>query len=459
MPVGRRERRPALIVVAISAAVFLALQPFAKVPLAPIWAFIPVYETLVVINDLITAVLLLGQFAIVRSRAVLVLAGGYLFTASAATLHALTFPGLFSPEGLFGAGPQTTAWLFMAWHGGFPAFVAGYALLKGRGGEVAPGTARRAVASCAIAALALALGFGALATAGHDLLPVNLDGNRVLPEGFAVTSAVWGVNLAALVILCVRRPVSVIDLWLMVVMCVWLFDLALSTVLNGQRFDVGFYAGRIYGLLGVSFVLLVLLLENGQLYANLVKAHRELRRLATADPLTGIANRRAFELAIDREWRRAARSDMPLSLLMIDVDFFKRFNDSQGHVAGDECLRRVAGALAGSLKRAGDLAARYGGEEFAVILPNTSAEEARSVGEALCRAVDDLRISHDASLVASHVTISIGVASLMVRSEPKGQPSALIEAADRALYGAKHAGRHRVWDAGAMADARTAALP
>jgi diguanylate cyclase (GGDEF)-like protein len=441
------ERRRALLIVVISAGVFVVLEPLAKLPLTPIWGFIPVYETLVVINDLITAVLLLGQFAIVRSRAILILAIGYLFTASMATFHALTFPGLFSPSGLLGAGPQTTAWLYMAWHGGFPAFVVVYAVLKGRRFDYWPRADRKTVLACAIAAPLLAAGVTALVTGFQDWLPAIMEGNRYSPEEIVVAAATWGLNLLALAILWQRRPQSVIDLWLMVVMCAWVFDVALSAVVNAERFDLGFYAGRIYGLLAVSFVLMVLLLENGQLYANLVKAHAELRRLATADPLTGIANRRAFDLAIDREWRRAARAAAPLSLLMIDVDYFKRFNDSRGHVAGDQCLREIAAALAGALKRAGDLAARYGGEEFAVILSHAEAAEARAIGEALCRRVDELGIRHPDSPTAAHVTISVGVASQPPRdgAAHAGQ-SALVEAADRALYAAKRAGRHRVSD-------------
>src|SRR6266446_6199404 len=131
LPAGHGERRLALAVVLVSAAVFVIAVPLAKVRLSPVWAFIPVYQSALVINDLITAVLLFGQFSILRSRALLVLASGYLLTAFMAVSHALTFPGLFSPTGMLGAGPQSTAWLYMFWHGGFPLLVIAYALLKG----------------------------------------------------------------------------------------------------------------------------------------------------------------------------------------------------------------------------------------------------------------------------------------------------------------------------------------
>ncbi len=132
MPATRRDRMPALAVVGVSAVLFACAVPFAGVPLAPVPAFVASYQSALAINDLITAVLLFSQFAISRSRALLLLASGYLFTAMAAIVHALTFPGLFAPGGLLGAGTQTTVWLYMIWHGGFPLLVLGYALLKGK---------------------------------------------------------------------------------------------------------------------------------------------------------------------------------------------------------------------------------------------------------------------------------------------------------------------------------------
>src|SRR6185295_611857 len=135
MPATRRDRMPALAVVIVLAMLFVAAVPSAGVPLTPIPAFVASYQSALAVNDLITAVLLFSQFAVSRSRALLLLAGGYLFTAMAAIVHALTFPGLFAPGGLLGAGPQTTVWLYMIWHGAFPLLVLGYALLKARDNE------------------------------------------------------------------------------------------------------------------------------------------------------------------------------------------------------------------------------------------------------------------------------------------------------------------------------------
>jgi diguanylate cyclase (GGDEF)-like protein len=181
------------------------------------------------------------------------------------------------------------------------------------------------------------------------------------------------------------------------------------------------------------------------------RAEEQLRQQALIDGLTGIANRRAFDDALGREWRRACRSGTPLALLMIDVDHFKRYNDHYGHQAGDQCLRAVAGALAGAARRPADLVARYGGEEFAVILPGCSITDAQMVGEKMRRAVADLHLRHEASDTASEVTVSIGVSCLNTEARPCASDGdgvvagTLIADADTALYRAKTDGRNRVF--------------
>jgi diguanylate cyclase (GGDEF)-like protein len=174
--------------------------------------------------------------------------------------------------------------------------------------------------------------------------------------------------------------------------------------------------------------------------AQLEDANRKLATLSTTDGLTGLANRRHFDEVLRTECARAARVKQPLALVMLDVDHFKKFNDHYGHQAGDACLIRVAQALAAGTPRASDLTARYGGEEFAIVLPATSADEARGIGEALRRAIEGLGILH-AGAQAGQVTISVGIA---IQQGPDGDPDALLRLADAALYRAKDAGRNRV---------------
>jgi signal transduction histidine kinase len=270
-PAGHAEYRLALVAVLLSACIFLAAAPFAKVPLAKVWAFIPIYESALVIGDLITAVLMFGQYAILRSPALRVIACGYLFTALITVVHALTFPGLFTPAGLLGAGPQSTAWLYMFWHAGFPLAVIGYALLKGRRADDPPSAvrARTAVMRAVVLVAAIVVALTLLVTAGQSLLPPIMQDSHYTPVMLGIVTSVWAFSIVALAVLWWRKPHTILDLLLMVTMSAWLFDVALSAVLNGGRFDLGFYAGRIYGLLAANFVLALLLIEHTMLYARL----------------------------------------------------------------------------------------------------------------------------------------------------------------------------------------------
>lgn len=174
---------------------------------------------------------------------------------------------------------------------------------------------------------------------------------------------------------------------------------------------------------------------------------RQLLRLASIDGLTGLANRRSFDETLDQEWRRARRNRTPLSLALIDIDFFKRYNDHYGHQAGDDCLKTVATTLAHAAERPGEIVARYGGEEFAVVLPLCDATTARGLAEKMRKRVADLALPHAGSLIGDHVTISCGVATVMGDTDQSGampDEAALITAADQALYAAKEAGRDRV---------------
>jgi two-component system sensor histidine kinase/response regulator len=269
LPPSERDRRLARSMVVAAWVIFLAIAPFARTRLPEVWAFIPSYQSAMVVLDLITAALMLSQFGILRAPSLLVLAGGYLFTALMAGAHALSFPRLFGPAGLIGGGPQTTAWLYMVWHAGFPLAVIGYALLRDRPPLRHPGRAITVAILLVVVLVGVAVG---LATAGHDLLPALMTGDRYAPALPAVIAAVWTLSLAALLVLWLRRPYSALDLWLIVVMWAWVFSVALAAVLNGGRFDLGFYAGRTYGMVAACLVLLVLLIETSALYASLASS-------------------------------------------------------------------------------------------------------------------------------------------------------------------------------------------
>lgn len=186
---------------------------------------------------------------------------------------------------------------------------------------------------------------------------------------------------------------------------------------------------------------LAIAIQQAELYQQLQAANQELERLASSDGLTQLANRRRFDQYLAKEWRRLEREQAPLSLILCDVDYFKIYNDTYGHQAGDCCLQKVAAALSHAVKRPADLVARYGGEEFAVILPRTEVEGAYQVAEKIRTSVLGLKTPHAGSPINEYVTISLGVASAIPQ---RGFPPAeLIAMADEALYQAKQAGRDR----------------
>jgi two-component system, cell cycle response regulator len=176
-----------------------------------------------------------------------------------------------------------------------------------------------------------------------------------------------------------------------------------------------------------------------RLEQSLQAANAELEQLATLDGLTQVANRRKFDDYLEQEWQRSIRSQQPLSLIMFDIDSFKRYNDYYGHQTGDTCLIEIARSVQATVHRATDLVARYGGEEFAVILPNTSLAGAIAIAQQVRQAIKALAIPHAYSDVSAFISVSLGIASLV--PTPKASPKQLIAHADRALYRAKQQGR------------------
>jgi signal transduction histidine kinase len=281
--VGSRELRVCLVLIGISAVVFVVCVPYVRmsVPASP--AFVAIYNSVSILNDFITCIILFGQFSILRSRALLVLASGYLFASLISIVQLLAFPGLFVAGGLLGAGPQTALWLCIFWHGGFPLAVIFYALLDAGGRELAlPPRIAMASALTVVIGAVLACWFAATwGTENARVLPPLLDDTGFTPWQRVVNLTNIILVLAALVLLSARPRYKLLNLWLMVVMGYWFCDITLSSYLNGGRYDLGFYAGRIYGVLAASFVLAVLVLENSRLYRRLAIAASSLRERAT----------------------------------------------------------------------------------------------------------------------------------------------------------------------------------
>jgi len=233
-------------------------------------------------------------------------------------------------------------------------------------------------------------------------------------------------------------------------LCAWL--ITLSYILVAQRFlnlDLPIMISSTFILVAANLIgmcaaySLELSVRNKYLQTlDLTKANRELYKLSTMDMLTRVFNRRQFDKQLIKEWYRSQRLKYPLSLILLDLDFFKAYNDSLGHQRGDECLSKAAGILKSFAGRAGDFVARYGGEEFILILPGTPLEHAKRMSEKIRRAIENAEISHPRSGINRFVTISLGVATVIPSANKK--PAELIAAADSALYRAKEKGRNRV---------------
>jgi signal transduction histidine kinase len=278
LPPSVAQERAALALAIFLLALFLAALPFANVRLAKLDAFVPIIATLMLLSDSITAVLLFGQFSVLRSRALLALASGYLFTGFLCVPYALTFPGAFSPAGLLGAGLQTAGWIFVIWHVGLPIAVLVYTLLGS-----APTRIRQAslpvplaiviVVACVLLAVYAVTSF---AITHNDRLPVLVLNLVDIDALRSVVATVLALCLMATVVLAYRRR-SVLDLWLLVVSFAWVLD-SMFMYVTQSRFTVAWYANRVIGITSSCVVLFVLLSESTMLYARLVRSVLAQRR-------------------------------------------------------------------------------------------------------------------------------------------------------------------------------------
>jgi signal transduction histidine kinase len=290
---SQAQKRLALGVVLVLLVAFFITEvgPLSTIQLGRIDAFVPAYATAMFVNDSITAVLLFAQFSILRSRALLAIANGYLLTALMLIPWMLTFPGVFTPGGLLGAGLQSTTWIYILWHAGFPMFVIAYALLKDAdpAKRLWRGSAGAAILLSVATTAAVVCAAAFLVTAGDALLPrISLDRVRFSTLWLYYAGCLGLLSVLALIMLWIRRR-SVLDLWLMVVMCAYVIEVTLIAFPVPARFSFGWYAGRVFGFLSGSLLLFVLLYEITTLYAGVLRAVLAQRREREARLMTGDA--------------------------------------------------------------------------------------------------------------------------------------------------------------------------
>jgi signal transduction histidine kinase len=280
LPQTRRHRRLAFAVVVVMFTAFGAVAPFASIPLPRIDSFIPMVMAIAFVTDLVTAVLLFGQFSVTDSRALLLLASGYLFSSVIAIPFTLTFPAAFAPTGLLGAGFQSAAWLNVSFRAGFAAAIIGYAVLisgKHAKGSIASSPRPAIFWSVAIVIIVVCALTSAV-TAGHDLIPRLLgDGAILLPLGYYTLETIALANVLALLLLWFRGK-SVLDLWLMVALCALIMETTLVLLFVPSRLSIGFYATRLIPLVVSKVVLIALLAETVRIHARLSIANRNLQR-------------------------------------------------------------------------------------------------------------------------------------------------------------------------------------
>jgi signal transduction histidine kinase len=381
-PPGPAQKRFALVVVLGLLTVFVLITagPLSRIQTGRVDAFIPIYLTGMFVNDSITAILLFAQFSIQRSRALLVIANGYLFTAFMLIPYLLTFPGVFTPKGLIG-GLQSTSWIYFFQYAVFPMFVIAYALLKDTdpGKRSWRGATSTAIILSAASTIAVVLAASLLFIAGERLLPpIMLDSSHFGPLWPYVGLPVALMSLAAVITLWFRRH-SMLDLWLLVVMCAYSMLIPLNYFSSSMRFGIGWYAVRIFAAISSSLVLVFLLYEITMLYGRLLGAIIDQRRERDARLMTGDA----VSATMAHEFRQ------PLSAMMTRADTGFRWLDRpipdldkakvafKQIVADGHRAEAVIESIRTSLKRQNQIRALLDVNEL--------------IGEALALTRDDLR--------------------------------------------------------------------
>jgi diguanylate cyclase (GGDEF)-like protein len=409
--------------------------PYAHLPLLPIPGYMTAFGTAMFVINVLLAAFLFSKGAIEDREDAVRLGTAYFFIAAIFVPLTASFPGGFVAGPVIGTN-ESAVWLWSAWHLGFGLAILRYATMAQ---PLAPASS---VTRVMLIVLALVVVLAVVATRFVDDLPPTLRDGRTLFSGWTASLPLSTLVLLMLGTLAVARlgARTPEHLWLTVGMIAACFDVWL-TYCGTERFSLGWYLAKSGSFVTSLTVMISLFHDVTRLYSRLAVVNATLRDLAGRDGLTGLYNRRRLDEALRVEWLRALRDHQPLSVLMIDVDHFKGFNDTYGHQEGDACLRRLAQVLQDETRRPADLVARYGGEEFLVCLPGTPVAGGMEVAAKIQAAVQRLAIPHAASPLHV-VTVSIGVAGTMPQDEAGSD--ALVATADAGLYRAKAAGRNRV---------------
>jgi diguanylate cyclase (GGDEF)-like protein len=429
----------ALAFVGLFAVLMLVAVRFGDVHGPTIAAFGPISATLVCVGDLLTAYFLLSQFKVNGVRAFAVLGAAFGISGGFTILYIAFFPGVVLVPPLTMGLRQVSSWAWISWHLSFPLIV-GTCHFIDRDTSVrisgAIGIRRWLIGTIAVATAACCL-VAAIIVGDRNQMPLIDVGGFTNLFQTTIGPTVAAINVIAAISILWSPHMSKLRLWLGVALLIEAMDATMNSVSSGGRYTIPWYVGKFETLATAGVVLAVLLSEVTSLYAR-------LSTLATIDALTGLSNRQAFDtearFALVLQQRRSA----DVAFLVIDIDFFKQFNDTYGHQLGDVCLKQVAHCIRKTCSRSIDLVGRFGGEEFVVLLQGTNAFGAVRVGEAIRSCVEELGIAHAASAAAPVVTVSVGITQS--NSERDTHLETLFQRADAALYRAKRSRNTVVMD-------------
>jgi diguanylate cyclase (GGDEF)-like protein len=426
----RKDMVRALAFVGVFVVLMVAAVRFGSVHGPTIAAFGPISATLVCVGDLLTAYFLLSQFNVNGVRAFAVLGAAFGVSGGFTILYIAYFPGVVLVPPLTMGLRQVSSWAWISWHLSFPLIVGTYSFIdrdiRARiSGAV--GIRRWLIGTIAVAIVACCL-IAAIIAGDRDHLPLIDVGGFTSLFQTTIGPTVAAINVIAAISVLWSPHMSKLRLWLGVAILVEAMDATMNSVSTGGRYSIPWYVGKFETLATAGVVLMVLLSEVTSLYAR-------LSRLATIDALTGLSNRLAFDMEARFALALQQRRSTDVAFLVIDIDFFKQFNDTYGHQGGDDCLKRVAHCIRKTCGRSIDLVGRFGGEEFVVLLQGTNAPGALRVGESIRSCVEQLGIAHAASATAPVVTVSVGITQ--ANGQRDTHLETLFQRADAALYRAK----------------------
>jgi diguanylate cyclase (GGDEF)-like protein len=427
--------------------VFFAILavPFGGQFVGEIDAVLPAIVSASLVAMIVSGVMLRNEYHTTRFAPLAILSVAYWTTAMLLVPYMLSFPHVFSATG-FGLGPQVATWLWIVWHAAFVLLVAGYVWSDSyfsRNALTPPDAAEFVRRYTMVTAIVAGATVG-LIVVFHARLPALVGtGGYTMAFRLLVSQLLLASACVVMATMIARNALRhTTHLWLCVVLAAFTVDVYLNGEIVNARFTVAWYMGFLEAAVWQLTFLFVQLRHANEQLAAFVAGTRSLVEETQRDALTNLFNRRGFDDRFELALTDSKSSDASIALLALDLDHFKAYNDHFGHLAGDDALRAIAGAMANTVNRPSDACCRVGGEEFAIILAGTDEAGAATVAERVRLAVMRLRIRHAPEVALPAMTVSIGVA--VMHSSAQISAKTLYDRADQALYRAKRMGRNRI---------------